>query len=196
MLSRCGARHYTRPAMPNNRVPPKPVLNRLFAAAGVALGLSACSSGPQFAPPCPELKLLTDGADLSAFDANGQDITNLILAARITAVPASCSSGGSRSVDATMHVVMRVNRGPALSGSSASVPYFVTIMDGDHVLEQKDYTQPVKFPSNVDSVDVNGDDIAMSFPVTAQKSAAAYTIYLGFRLTPQQLQYNRQHRTP
>ena len=37
------------------------------------------------------------------------------------------------------------------------------------------------------------DDISMVFPVSAAESAAAYTIYVGFRLTPEQLQYNRRN---
>jgi hypothetical protein len=33
----------------------------------------------------------------------------------------------------------------------------------------------------------------LSFPITRQKSAATYTIYVSFRLTPEQLAYNRAH---
>ena len=33
----------------------------------------------------------------------------------------------------------------------------------------------------------------MSFPITAQKSAAAYTVWVSFSLTPEQLAYNRAH---
>jgi hypothetical protein len=36
----------------------------------------------------------------------------------------------------------------------------------------------------------------MEFPVTPEKSAAAYTIYVGIRLTPEQLQYNRRNPAP
>ena len=41
----------------------------------------------------------------------------------------------------------------------------------------------------------SGDPIDLVLPVTPKKSAAAYQIYVGFRLTPEQLAYNR-HRAP
>lgn len=188
MLSRRRAGHYTRRAMPNNR---RPFRKSLFAVP-IALLLSACSQPGQFAPPCPVLRLLGDAADLSSFDARGQDLTDLLVSGRITGVPASCQSGGRGKTAATMHVQMQVTRGPALRSSTAQLPYFVTIMDGNQVLEQRDYVLGVEFPANVDTVTVDGPDIDMVFPVTQQKSAAAYTIYVGFRLTPQQLQYNRR----
>jgi len=91
-----------------------------------------------------------------------------------------------------MHVQMQVTRGPALPSRTARLPYFVTIMDGDSVLEQRDYVLGIEFPANVDTVTVDGNDIYMVFPITPQKSAATYTIYVAYRLTPQQLQYNRR----
>ena len=189
MLSRRRARHYTRPAMPNNR---RPRLAPPFAVF-IALLLPACAPAGQYAPPCPVLRLLGDAADISSFDARGQDLTDLQVSGRITGVPASCQSGGRGRTAATMHVQMQVTRGPALRAGTAQLPYFVTIMDGDQVLEQRDYRLGVEFPANVDTVTVNGPDIDMEIPDTQQKSGAAYTIYEGFRLTPQQLQYNR-HR--
>ena len=190
MLSRRRAGHYTRHAMPNNC---RPRLAFPFAVSS-ALLLAACSQPGQYAPPCPVLRLLGDAADISSFDARGQDLTDLVVSGRITGVPASCQSGGRGKTAATMHVQMQVTRGPALRTGTAQLPYFVTIMDGNQVLEQRDYILGVEFPPNVDTVTVDGPDINMLFPVTQQKSAAAYTIYVGFRLTPQQLQYNRRGR--
>jgi len=166
------------------------------AAVMTVVLLAACSRPDQFAPACPELKLLNDGADLARFNERGQDVTDLLVSARISAVPASCEAGSRGKVNATMRVVMVASRGPALPERSAQVPYFVTVMDGQRVLQQKDYVMPVSFPPNVDQVTVASDDIMMEFPVTPEKSAAAYTIFVSFRLTPQQLQYNRRNAPP
>ena len=166
------------------------------AAVMTAVLLAACSPSDQFAPACPELKLLKNGADLARFNERGQDVTDLVLSARISAVPATCKAGSRGKVDATMKVVMVVNRGPALPGRSVQVPYFITVMDGDRVLQQKDYVMPVGFPPNVDQGQATSEDILMEFPVTPEKSAAAYTIYVSFRLTPQELQYNRRNAAP
>ncbi len=164
----------------------------LFCA--VLLTLSGCSEPPKFAPACPSLQLLGDAGDLANFNARGQDVTDLLVSARITAIPAECGPGGRGKTAATLHVQMRVQRGPALPGRVARIPFFITIMDGDTVLQQQDYVANVEFPANVDTVTVDSNEINMNFPVTPEKSAAAYTIYVGFRLTPQQLEYNRRHR--
>jgi hypothetical protein len=167
-------------------------MTKSAACVLVAL-LSACKPPDQFPPACPQLRLLADAADLTSFNGRGQDVTDQLLTARIASVPASCESGGRGKVDATIKVVMVVDRGPALPGRTAAVPYFLTVMDGERVMQQKDYAMPVEFPPNVDEGKATSDDIAMEFPVTPQKSAAAYTIYVGFRLTPEQLQYNRRN---
>jgi hypothetical protein len=167
--------------------------NSLGIPLGITLALLAgCSDPTQFAPACPSLRLLGDAGDLASFNERGHDVTDLLVSARITAIPAACSPGGRGKTAATMHVQMRVERGPALPGRVAPVPFFITIMDGDNVLQQQDYFANIEFPANVDTVTVDSKDIELSFPVTAKKSAAAYTIYVGFRLTPQQLQYNRR----
>jgi hypothetical protein len=51
----------------------------------------------------------------------------------------------------------------------------------------------VSFPSNIDTVTVVSEPVHMVFPVTKTTNAASYTIWAFFRLTPEQLEYNRQH---
>ena len=181
--------------MPNNHRPLAESLRPWWTPTALLFTLLAgCSTPAQFAPACPNLRLLSDAGDISSFNGQGQDVTNLLFSARILAIPAECNPGKPGKTAATMHVRVQVQRGLALPARVARVPLFVTIMDGDKVLQQQDYAANIAFPDNVDSVTVDLPDIDMDFPVTTQKSAAAYTIYVGFRLTEQQLQYNRRGR--
>ena len=168
---------------------------QMGAALALAALLAASSSPDQYAPACPGLRLLPDAADLTRFNGHGQDVTDMMLSAHIAAVPATCKPGSKGVVDATMNVIMTVNRGPALPGRASQVPFFVTVMDGDRVLQQKDYVTPAVFPPNVDQGKATSEEIFMEFPVTPTKSAAAYTIVVGLRLTPDELQYNRRNPT-
>jgi hypothetical protein len=163
-----------------------------LAALPVASLLSGCTAPDEFAPACPALALLNDGADLTRFrPGNGRDVTDLVLDARLTEVPASCHSDGPRKVAATLHVTADLHRGPAATTRDVAVPYFVSIVSNGTIIQEADYTLRSSFPPNIDRIRVNGDDIDMVFPVTSERSAAAYKIYVSFRLTPEELAYNR-----
>ncbi len=165
----------------------------LFAAANL---LAAC--GPavdKFAPACPTARLLPDAADLTRFNGRGEDVSDMTLNARLTAVRANCSDAGRGKVRVRLlGVVMDLSRGPALPGRAAQVPLFVAVTEGETLLNERDYSVNVAFPSNVDRINVteDTDQTEILLPVTAEKSAAAYTIFVAFRLTPQELEYNRR----
>ncbi len=175
----------------------RPGLFRRAALPGAMLLLSAAVGGCEstenkFAPACPQLSLLEDASDLTRFAGPTQDAATLVLTARISAVPAHCSSGGPGKVKATLHVVADVVRGPAATGTSATVPYFVALVDGDKILNEQDFVLRPAFRPNSDRVSVRDLDIDLTMPVTKTHSAAAYQIFVGFRLTPAELAYNRK----
>jgi len=171
-------------------------LSRSWPAALLALlaigGLAGCDDSEQFPPACPSLALLRDAADLTRYDSVGRDLSDLVLDGRITAVPARCERGKPGIVKATLDVSFDITRGPAAHAQRLDVPYFVAVTEGDHVLDEQDYRLAVALPPNVDRTQVSSDDIVLNLPVTRKKSAAAYQVYVGFRLTPDELAINRQ----
>jgi hypothetical protein len=166
----------------------------VLALLGTSVGLAGCGDTTDaFAPPCPQLALLKDAADLTRFDTKGNDITDMEVNARLVAVPGACKPGGRGKVAAPNRVTMDLNRGPALAGRTVTVPYLVTVAEGSRILDQQTYSITTTFPANVDKVRVTDTDISLNFPVTNQKTAAAYTIFVSYQLTPDQLAYNRAH---
>ncbi len=163
------------------------LLATLASLAGCGLG-----SEEKFPPVCPSLALLDDAADLTRYRGESRDITDLMLDARITAVPAQCTRSVKNVVKTTLQVKASLSRGAAATSRQASVGYVLTVMDGERIVDQQDYQFATTFPSNVDRVDISSNEVDFQFPVSAQKSAAAYKIYVGFRLTPQELAINRQ----
>lgn len=165
----------------------------LLALAGPALLTGCADPGPQFAPACPSLALLHDADDLSRYAAGGKDLRDLTLQAHIVGVPASCTWAGQRQkVRATVQVNFDLTRGPAATGRRFEVPYFVAVTEGDHILDEQDYMLGAAFPPNVDHAPFSGEKIDLLLPVSPQKSAAAYQIYVGFRLSPDELAANRR----
>ncbi len=157
----------------------------------VMVALAGCAGEEKFAPACPELSLVPDAADLSRFRPGGRDLTDMVLDAKITAVPAQCSRPNAKTVAALLNVNFALSRGPAAAGRNTVLPYFVGVTEGGRVLDEQDYQLAVAFPANIDTVALRGEDITLNFPVTQQQSAEAYRIYVGFRLTPEQLAANR-----
>jgi hypothetical protein len=159
--------------------------------------LAGCGSGNEnkFAPVCPRLSLLQDAADITRFAGPGpaHDARTLVLTGSITAVPAKCQNGEEKNtVQATLHVIASLHRGPAAQGDAAQLPYFIALTENGHVLSEQDFTLSGQFRPNVDTVRAEGDDIGLAVQVSKTKSAAAYHIYVGFRLTAEELAYNRQ----
>jgi hypothetical protein len=159
----------------------------------IAAGLAGCGdSSEKFPPACPSLAILRDAADLTRYAGASRDLTAMVLEAKISAVPARCERGKPGKVKATLQVEFDVTRGPAATGRQATIPYFLGVTEGGRVLDEQDYVLAVNFPPNVDRVHVTGDEITLQIPVSREKSAAAYSLYVGFRLTPAELSVNRQ----
>jgi hypothetical protein len=179
------------------RLPPRRAAAILLA--GLLPLLAGCGPGKdQFAPVCPRADLLRQAADIGRYRDESasatQDIRDLVLAGRITAIAGKCQPGDTaRQLDADVSVSMQFTRGPAMQGREADVPFFVAITAGDQIFTKKVYTAHVVFTANVDQATWNTDPIHMVFPISPTKSGAAYTVLAGFQLTEQELAFNRRH---
>lgn len=171
-----------------------PPTRRKFPAlcAAALLALAGCADKDAFAPACPQLAFLSDGADLARFAGRGRDITDLVLEGHLTAVPATCKPADERGkVAASVQVQMSLARGPAMQGRSVSVPYFIAVTENGRVLDRAEYAVKAEFPPNSDRISVGSPPVELTFPVTREKSAAAYRIWVSFQLTPEELARNR-----
>lgn len=158
---------------------------------GVAT-IAACEAAPGFPPACPSLSLLRDAADLTQYAPGTHDIRGLIVDGKITAVPGTCAFGSTPDmVRASLTVAFDISRGPLAGDHTYSLPYFVAVTDSGRILDEADYTISGTFPPNTYAIHVTGKPINLMIPITKAKSAAAYQIYVGFRLTPDELATNR-----
>jgi hypothetical protein len=71
------------------------------------------------------------------------------------------------------------------------VPYLLTVSLGDTIRDQAAYRIQVNFPANIDTVTLTSEPVHMVFPLTKTTTAASYSIWAAFRLTPEQLEHNR-----
>lgn len=170
-----------------------PAMRTLPWCGAAILALAGCSSDTpdNFAPACPGAAIVRDAADLSRFRGAGRDLTDSVLDGRITGIAGRCARDGADIVTATVQVGIELSRGPASQSRQAELSYFVAVLDGERILDKQVFPLRAEFPANTDRLRLQGDEIDLRLPVSANKTAAAYRIQVGFQLTPLELELNR-----
>jgi hypothetical protein len=166
------------------------MLLALLAPAGCAPGLD------QFAPACPQAGIVPGGGDVTRWRGTGRDITDLALQARIVGIQGQCKQADAKTLGATVSVQMVVNRGPAAPGQVAALTYFVAVAQGDRILDKQVYPLNITFPPNSDHMDIASQPVQLRLPVSDTVSGAAYEVWTGFQLSPQELETNLSATKP
>jgi len=171
------------------------------AALITALVPLLADCGPErnkFAPPCPRPAFLGDAANIDLYRSAGgpggrRDLTDLVLHGRVIGLNGSCQEGDRKNQLATTAVMtVELTRGPAMQGREADVPVFLAVTDGDTILDKRIYPLHAAFPPNVDRLVLQSEVQSLALPVSPGKSGAAYTIVIGFQLTPDEMEQNRR----
>ncbi len=181
---------------------------RGIAALALALALTACGEGAlrgggrgeapvqqTLRPDCPTTAVLAEAADLRRYRTpDSQDLSDLVLNARITGLSGECAfADRRRSVRVTLNLSMDATRGPAAGDRSMAIPYFVAVTDAqDRILDKAVYTVAASFPANRSRVRMTGEEVTLTLPVSVERPPASYTVVVGFQLTETELALNRR----
>lgn len=167
-----------------------------FAILFMALLLASCAARPQFAPACPVPGLVKPLSELTRYRNGVPDIGQLVIQARIADIQGSCKPGEAGAIAVSARVAIDAMRGPAMTGRVYELPVFVAVTDAQGVRDKVIYNLKLEFPANIDRAAATSPEIAMSLPVTQQKSGAAYGIVAGFQVTPDEREALRRGRRP
>lgn len=181
---------------------------RAIAGLAFVLALGACGEGglrgggrgdapalQALRPDCPTTAVLADAADLRRYRTpDSQDLSDLVLDARITGLAGACAfADRRRSVQVTLSLSMNATRGPAAGDRSITIPYFVAVTDAENrILDKAVYTVAASFPANRSRVRMTGEEVTLTLPITAERPPASYTVVVGFQLTETELALNRR----
>ena len=114
------------------------------------------------------------------------------LQARVVRIDGSCVDGDKRgTVASTLSITLEATRGPAMTGKSIDLPLFMAVADGESIRDKRSYAARITFDGTLDRVSVSTPPIDLQLPVTATKSAAAYSVIAGFQLSPEEVAANR-----
>ncbi len=172
-----------------------PQLASRLAVLGAVTFVSACGATKEPPKFCPRLGLLDNADELTRFQGNGRDITDITLSGSIDKVPATCVQGNeSNSVASDLTIQSTFTHGAGARSRTDQVTYVVTVLDGDTIIEQHDFPLVITFPEHVDRASFATAPIHLAFPAPAS-GKANYRVFVSFRLTPAELEYNRTHPT-
>ncbi len=155
-------------------------------------------------PPCPRVSILPDAETITTFKAGpGRDLIDVVGEGQLVDAIGACEHKIDKETDAgtldiELQVAMEARRGPAERDHRVSLDYFVTLLDGAStaILQKNTFRVTVEFPGNRSVAQVLDSPVGLTIPLKAGQRGADFQILLGFQLTPDELEFNRQSARP
>ncbi len=163
--------------------------------------LAACENQESVsAPACPTIVIVKDTADLTTFRPGpGRDLTDVVIDARLARFDGSCETDLERDqsgrVNVDLQLLFEIERGPANQAPNGQFRYYVAIAerDGGAILAKKVFATEFEFEDSRRRIG-GVEELIQEIPLQPGKLGEDFEIYVGFQLTPEQLQYNRAKR--
>ena len=146
------------------------------------------------AGPCPYVKALYDAARYVEFKEGREASANVGYTGEIQGVSAGCQYKDDEPIKLTMEVLFELGKGPQAEGGSKTYRYWVAVTDRNRdVLAKKDFELKVDFPAGQDRVYKREEIASIVIPrAEATTSGANFEVLVGFEVTPQMAEFNRQ----
>ena len=103
---------------------------------------------------------------------------------------------GMALVEAKFKVLFAITRGPAMPGPQGHFTYFVAL-PAFYPSPAAKQTLAVDFvfpEGNVTTMMVRDEEVVVALPVPTRRAAGDQAVYVGFQLSPEQLEFNRSNR--
>jgi len=176
----------------------RPTALRLaFLAAPLLLG--ACETlksidfnpKPELPPPCPRAVVGENAGRLTRFSGAGKDPANMVFEAEISDLAGSCVYDGD-TIQVDLQVQIVAGRGPAATDDKAKFNYFVAVARTDKTILSRDaFDTVIDLPGN-QTRNQTVEELEQTIPLAKGESGANLVIVVGFEMTPEELEYNRQ----
>jgi hypothetical protein len=168
---------------------------KLAGVLGGLVLLAGCgSSTTRFPVACPKPAILGQGADLTRYRPGAPaDLAGLESDAKLVRVQGGCNRGND-AIEMVLAVGFVVERGPASRARDVDLPWFVAVVDNrdQRVLSERDFIDRIVFNPNETRATRLSQQVEISLPVGEYRRPQDYTVYVSFRLSPEDLALNRQ----
>lgn len=144
--------------------------------------------------PCPLMGVLYDNARLVQFQAPGQErYANVAFTGEMQGIRGLCRYVGENPIRMSIEVDMAFGRGPAATEERRAYRYWVAVARRGRAPIAKEYFDvDVRFPRGQDVVVRTEEIRTIEIPrAHGEISGENFEILVGFELTPEQIQFNR-----
>lgn len=164
-----------------------------LAALGLALAAGGCGT-PQL--PCPAAMVLNDASQVVKFAPGASDDPkNVRYVGEIADAKLNCSYDPKtyERMDVAMGVAFRATRPSASEAGTAELEYFVAIVNLEgELLARKEFPLQLRFPPGQAEAS-KVEEIRQIIPLKYPQNGGSLQIWVGFKLSDSELQYNRAH---
>jgi len=173
-------------------------------AVAVALlavaGLSACTLFEEELPPvCPDVVVLGDATRLTRFaEGGGRDLLDVDFDARIDNVSVGCElieEDDETIMMVAVAPIVTVERGPANRDREARFDYFISVLDPQQaILNKQTFGIAVRFPGNRSRLTFRDDapPVTVDLPLAGGRTPDVFELVVGFQLSAEELTFNRR----
>lgn len=155
--------------------------------------LAACAADEGPPPACPAVVVLKDADRLVKFEGGGRDLTDVRFELDIDEAQLVCEYDDEE-IESAVGIRFVAARGPADTVRTASFSYFVAVVNQEReVLVREEFDLIIPFEGNRTRVAAL-EEVFPNIPLRPGRDGEDYLVYIGLRLTPEELQYNRENR--
>lgn len=168
-----------------------------LALAGLG-ALAGCADTPKDRGICPRVAILADAGKITKFRPGAPETAeNVEFVAEMREIKITCKYNDqlNTELEGDVYVTMVVEKGPAMSGDVAEVPYFVTVTDRrGTVLNKREFPLRISFSGNraVEHIERSWQ----YYRLRRGYSGLEYETWAGYQLDERQLDYNRRTAKP
>jgi hypothetical protein len=164
-----------------------------LSVIALALTLAGCGGGSTEELTCPAAAVAPDLDAVAIFPpGSDSDPANLQAAGKIFAITRQCESEKGGILINAVITINAVRQTPQVQ--RVEYVYFVAVIDSDRkILNEQRFTLAALFGSS--DIRQYNEKISVHLPLDHVSSGDGYTVVTGFQLTPDQLDFNRTHRS-
>lgn len=146
------------------------------------------------AGPCPFVKSLYDASRYVEFKDAKEASANVAYSGEIEGISAGCQYKDNEPITVVMDILFELGKGPQATGATKTFHYWIAVTDRNReVITRQNFDLPVTFAAGKDRAYVTDSIANIVIPRGSMTTSGAnFEILVGFDVTPQMAEFNRQ----